>query len=65
MKEDNIDKPNGGHSGQRARYTKPKLMRISLKAEDMVLASCKTQGGGGPIGNHCRQGQTPCVSFGL
>ena len=65
VKEDIKHKPSADHSKQRRPYIKPEVRRVLLRPEEAVLASCKVQGGsGGPTGSHCRQGQTPCLSYG-
>jgi hypothetical protein len=41
---------------ERKKYEAPKVTVISLRPEEAVLAACKTNTGGGPVGSGCQHG---------
>jgi len=45
-------------------YEKPMLTRVLLRAEEAVLAACKTNRSGGPGQPTCVTGGPPCFSGG-
>jgi hypothetical protein len=45
-------------------YERPAITRIKLDARCAVLGFCKVQHIGGPTGNACRHGNTPCSAPG-